>query len=252
MSRLRVRALRCGVLRAPGAFFVAGFEGEIRLQVWAFLIEHPRGVVLFDSGMHPAVREDSAARLGERLAASFTIDYTPEDDVATRLERVEADPREIDTVVASHLHFDHAGGNALVPEARVIVQQAELDHARSEARGAYIPDDWETGQELVTIDGKHDLFGDGRVVCLPTFGHTPGHQSMLVRLDRDEVLLTADACYTRQSLEQRALTGFGWDIDRERTVLEAFATHEARGATLVFGHDPELSPAARSLVGADG
>ena len=50
------------------------------------------------------------------------------------------------------------------------------------------------------INGEHDLFGDGRIVTIPTFGHTPGHQSLKVRLDSGDIILTADACYLKESL----------------------------------------------------
>lgn len=247
---VRVRALRCGVLTAPGDAFVRGLDGDVDLQVWAFLVEHPSGTVLFDTGMHTAVRDDPHGHLGG-LADLFAIAYGPDDDVASRLAAVELDPGDVDVVVASHLHFDHAGGNASVPDARVVVQRAELDHARGEDGGGYVPADWDTGQDLQVVDGEHDLFGDGRITCIPTHGHTPGHQSLLVRLDDGDLLLTADACYLRRSLEARALPAFGWDLDRQRHVLDRFARLEAAGTTLVFGHDPVLSPAARALLSAD-
>ncbi len=245
---VRIRPLRCGVLRAPGTVFVSGLEGAVTLQVWAFLIMHPRGVVLFDTGMHPALRDDPRSHLGA-LADLFELDYGPDDDVSSVLGAAELAPDDIDVIIASHLHFDHAGGNVLVPNSRVLVQRAELDHARTaDEGGGYVRSVWDTGHDLQVVDGEHDVFGDGRVVCVPTFGHTPGHQSLLVRLGGGDVVLTADACYLRQSLERRALPGFGWDLDRQRRVLDRFALLEAGGATLVFGHDPDLSPAARALL----
>lgn len=247
---MRVTALRCGVLTAPGEAFVAGLDGPVDLAVWSFLVEHPSGTVLFDTGMHPSLRDDPAGRLGG-LAGLFTIDYGPDDDVASRLAGAEVAPDEVDIVIGSHLHFDHAGGNALVPDARLLLQRREWEHARAEEEGGgYVAADLDTGHDLHLVDGEHDVFGDGRVVCVPTFGHTPGHQSLLLRLDDGDLLLTADACYLRQSLERLALPAFGWDLDLQREVMQTFADHEARGTTLVFGHDPVLSPAARALLAA--
>lgn len=244
---VRVRALRCGVLSATAAAFVEGLPGDLDLQVWAFVVEHPRGTILFDTGMHPQLRTDPHARLGG-LADLFRIDYGADDDVGSRLAATEIDPARVDRIVCSHLHFDHAGGNALVPDARVVVQRSEWEHVHAEENGGYVRADWDTGHDVELVDGPHDLFGDGLVQCVPTFGHTPGHQSLLVRTPNGELLLTADACYLRASLERLALPAFGWDLDLQREVMRNFAAREAAGTTLVFGHDPILSPTARTLL----
>lgn len=242
--------LRCGVLRAPADGFLAGAEGTLDLQVWSFLIQHPVGTVLFDTGMHPVIQDDPAARLGG-LAGLFEIHYEPGEEIAERVAEAGVDPAAVDIIVSSHLHFDHAGGNDTIGDVPVVVQRVEWEHARHEDDGGYVPADWDTGQHLELVDGDHDLFNDGRVVCIPTAGHTPGHQSLLVRLDDGDVLLTADACYLGASLEQLALPVFGWDLDRQREVLKRFAHMEASGTTLVFGHDPVLSAAAQGLLAPD-
>jgi N-acyl homoserine lactone hydrolase len=68
--------------------------------------------------------------------------------------------------------------------------------------------DFDLGHELRLLDGEHDVFGDGSVVCLPMHGHTPGQQSLRLRLDSGggEVVLTADACYFCQTLRERRLS----------------------------------------------
>jgi glyoxylase-like metal-dependent hydrolase (beta-lactamase superfamily II) len=235
------------VLSAAAEAFVEGMTGDVDLQVWAFVIEHPQGTVLFDTGMHPAIRADANDHIGG-VADLFRITYGPDDDVHAQLTSARIEPTSIDRIVCSHLHFDHAGGNSLVPDARVVVQRREWEHARGEEGMGYTHDDWDTGQDLELVDGKHDLFGDGRVMCVPTYGHTPGHQSLLVRLDDGDLLLTADACYLRASLVALSLPAFGWDLERQRGVMQDFARREAAGTTLVFGHDPVLSTAATGLL----
>jgi glyoxylase-like metal-dependent hydrolase (beta-lactamase superfamily II) len=58
---------------------------------------------------------------------------------------------------------------------------------------------------VVQVDGEHDVFGDGSVMCLPTYGHTPGHQSLKLRLAGGEVVLAADSCYFCRTLRERRL-----------------------------------------------
>lgn len=91
----------------------------------------------------------------------------------------------------SHLHYDHAGGIELFPEATVHTQSDELAFAFSaEApRGLYIRADFDGAIRWRELRGERDLFGDGRIVCIPTPGHSPGHQSLLVRVPTRTILL---------------------------------------------------------------
>ena len=90
------------------------------------------------------------------------------------------------------------------------------------------------------IDGEHDLFGDGSVMCLPTFGHTPGHQSLKVRLSDGDVVLTADACYFRSVLENLKLPRQVHDREAARAALLRLRELEAAGNRLFFGHDADF------------
>jgi len=102
------------------------------------------------------------------------------------------------------------------------------------ARRGLNPRDFDLGHKSRLVDGEHDVFGDGSVVCLPTYGHTPGHQSLRLRLDHGEVVLAADACYFCQTLRERRLPRNMYD--REAML----ASLERSGARIFFGHDPEF------------
>lgn len=90
------------------------------------------------------------------------------------------------------------------------------------------------------IDGEHDVFGDGAVVCFPTHGHTPGHQSLRVRIGNDAVVLTGDACYLRRTLENLHLPTAAYDREQMLESLRRLRTLRDRGAVIITGHDPEL------------
>src|SRR5215471_9729263 len=104
-----------------------GGDGRADLAIPAYLIEHPKGTALFDSGMHPDCQRDPRARAGERIASLFSFDYHPGEEVSARLEAIGRDPGKIDLLINSHLHFDHVGGNATIPNATVVVQRKEWD-----------------------------------------------------------------------------------------------------------------------------
>jgi glyoxylase-like metal-dependent hydrolase (beta-lactamase superfamily II) len=140
--------------------------------------------VLFDTGLHVATLENPAAHIGDVLARYHTFHFHPGEEIGARLMGIEVAPEGVDIVVNSHLHFDHCGGNGQLANADILIQRRELEHARAvQSSNGYLLGDWDTGQRLRTVDGEHDLFGDGAVVCLPTYGHTPGHQSLRVRTE---------------------------------------------------------------------
>lgn len=238
---MRLHAMTCGWLTGPAGLFLGGAHGKLRVPVPAFLVEHPKGRVLFDTGMHPDVQRDPRARLGF-LADVFQAEFGPGEEVAGRLAGRGIAVDRVDVVVLSHLHFDHAGGLATVPNARVVVQRAEWEAGHDPERAAalsFATADYALGHDVVLVDGEHDLFGDGRVVCVPTYGHTPGHQSLRVRLDGGEVVLTADACYLRRTLEADHLPPSPWDADAMRASLRRLRALRDDGARLVYGHDAE-------------
>jgi glyoxylase-like metal-dependent hydrolase (beta-lactamase superfamily II) len=96
------------------------------------------------------------------------------------------------------------------------------------------------GHKLRLVDGEHDVFGDGSVVCLPTHGHTPGDQSLRLRLDSGEVVLAADARYFCQTLRERRLPRNMYHREAMLASLDRLEALEQGGARIFFGHDPEF------------
>jgi glyoxylase-like metal-dependent hydrolase (beta-lactamase superfamily II) len=239
---LKLFAMTCGRLTGRMKDMMEGEEGEVTLPIPSYLIEHPKGHVLYDSGMHPGCQSDPAARIG-RAARIFQFHYAPGEEVSGRLQSIDRDPGKIDYIINSHLHFDHCGGNALLPNATMVVQRNEWAAARdpeTAAKVGFDVKDFDTGQPVRQVDGEHDLFGDGRITCLPTHGHTPGHQSLRLRLDSGEIVLAGDACYFCRTLQERRLPRFVWDREAMHASLDKLAALEGSGARIFFGHDPEF------------
>ncbi|PYN47648.1 MAG: hypothetical protein DMD95_04355 [Candidatus Rokuibacteriota bacterium] len=103
------------------------------------------------------------------------------------------------------------------------------------------------------IDGEHDVFGDGSIVLPPTYGHTPGHQSLLVRTGKNaQIVCASDACYTRENMDRDVLPKVLWNPSVMRDSLAALRKlRDQAGAAMFYGHDPaqwETTPRAPAPV----
>ena len=233
---LRLYAFNCGWFQCRPGYFVEGDEGDyLRGPVPSYLIDHPQGRALFDTGMGVRYRRDAATAL---RPDKFGLQWFEGMDIATRLRAIEIDPASIDWIVNSHLHIDHCGGNAHLPNATMIVQRRDWDTARHNPEpGLYEAIDFDTGQPVKAINGELDLFGDGSVRIVPTYGHTPGHQSVIVRLAKGEVLLAGDCCYTERNLDTMVLPRATVDVAAGMVTFERLAKLRDAGTRILFGHD---------------
>ena len=94
---VKLYAFTCGTVTGEFAHLMEGGEGDITVPIPVFLIEHPNGRALFDTGLHPDCQHDPAGRLGTRLAELFRIGFRPREEVSARLEAIDRDPGNIPT-----------------------------------------------------------------------------------------------------------------------------------------------------------
>ncbi len=238
---LNLYAFTCGWLTVPAALLLAGEKGKLTVPVPAYLIEHPKGRALFDSGLHVDTQTDPDRRLG-RVAPYHTVAFRPGEELTARLQLLDVAPDRIDFIINSHLHFDHCGGNEQLPNATVLVQRREWEAGHDAdliERVYYDPHDYDHGHRVQMIDGEYDVFGDGSVVCLPTHGHTPGHQSLRVRIGAD-VVMTGDACYLRRTLEDLHLPTTMYDREQMLASIRRLRALRDAGALVITGHDPDM------------
>ena len=192
-----------------------------QLPILAWLIEHPEGPMLVDTGESSRAGDPGYFpawhpyfRFGVRASVA------PEEELGPQLERRGIGPGDIRRVVMTHLHTDHAGGLAHVADAEILVSRAEWRVATSRAGRAkgYLREHWPEGLDptLVDLDAPDGsrLLRSGRpvtaagdVLMLPTPGHTPGHLSVAVRTDRGLVLLAGDASYTQSQMLEGVADG---------------------------------------------
>jgi glyoxylase-like metal-dependent hydrolase (beta-lactamase superfamily II) len=256
---VRVHPLRSADMLAPPRFLrrpdgplwlLRGLGAHVPRSKWmtipipCFLVEHPEaGPFLIDTGLHASVAEDPAANLGRVAKLMYSIRMTADDAAPAQLQVRGIDPAQIGLVLMTHLHYDHASGASQFPNATFLVERREWDAAqRGGFRQGYHGPHFDPQLDWRAIDVEHeaDLFGDSSVVLLHTPGHTPGHLSLLLRLESGErLLLTADAAYAKQTLADRWLPLFVDDETAYFASLDRLIAQAAEADHVVCGHDPD-------------
>ncbi|MCC8150803.1 MAG: N-acyl homoserine lactonase family protein [Lachnospiraceae bacterium] len=250
-----------GILESTKGLFVnGGGKTPFNVPVPFFLIQHKGKNILFDTGNH---KDDQEGHLLKRLIDGVKPVFSEEEWAPKAIEKVGLKAEDIDFIIVSHLHHDHAGAIAEFPNATVIVQKSEYDYVRRPdyfMTQAYYNDEAPAPVTNFNMDGmdalemnnvdwyfldgwndnKFDLFGDGKIVIYFTPGHSVGHQSLLVRTDNDgSFLLAADACYVEENISSGVLPGLVVDCQSYLQNLKTFRLLEKTGVKIVTGHDPE-------------
>lgn len=204
VQEVRLYALECGRININnmGAMFsdtgeYAGEPGEISDP--CFLIQHPKGTLIWDTGLSDKFAE---TRNGVDIPA-YSIHVTVSTRLVDQLRQLHLTPDEITYVAFSHFHFDHTGNAGMFSHSTWIVNKAELMNAQQTPVAPGIDPDIAgeaKATKLQMIDGDYDVFGDGSVRIFKTPGHTPGHQSLEIKLKNSGiVLLTGDLYHLRSS-----------------------------------------------------
>src|SRR5262252_6359841 len=230
---LALTRLDCGTPQAPTAvnqrFSDTYAYGDLKLQfVYScYIIKHDADYLLWDTGH-----------------AMTTPNVAPKVSVVDQLAKLDIKPDQVKYVGISHYHADHTGQVASFPKATLLIGAREWDaiSAPKPAEGVnYKPfEGWIKGEnkvEPLTLD--KDVFGDGSVMVLRTPGHTPGHQSLLVKLPQTgNIILSGDAVHFRENYESVGVPAFNYDraqtiasIERIKKLVATFK------ANLIIQHD---------------
>lgn len=220
---LRLYVLDCGIITPPNADaygFKPGELATINMITPCFLIVHPRGTLMWDTGEI----SDSAFKDGVRPQKlnNFTVDRP----LLPQLAAIGYTPANITYLALSHYHADHVANASLFAGSTWIVQKGDRDvilapRPSGPAATGRAPDpkffEGLGSAKTILLNGEdHDVFGDGTVVIKSTPGHTPGHQSLFLKLVKTgNVLLTGDLYHYPEEITSKKVPSF--DSNREQT-----------------------------------
>ena len=196
VANVRLYAIDCGRIRVSdmGAFADTGeLDGKPASVVAScFLIRHPKGTLLWDTGLSDKLAENR----GGVENGIFKLSVTK--GLIDQLKTIGITPREVTYLAFSHLHFDHTGNANAFDASTWILNKDEIAWAEATPTPLGVdPESFAAGRTAKTqmIDGDYDVFGDGSVRILKTPGHTPGHGVLEIKLRKSGVVILSGDLY---------------------------------------------------------
>ena len=210
-----------------------------------YLIRHGKDLMLWDTGMSDAIADKPE---GVKAAGGLLTLWVRR-TLASQLRELGVDPTDVTHIAFSHFHADHSGNANLFTAAKLYIQVAEYEAAfgTEPSKFNFAPANYEKlrANPVLKLNGDHDVFGDGSVVILATPGHTPGHQSLLVRLPkRGAVVLSGDMVHFQENWTNRRVPARNFDREESvRTMERIAALLSDKNAQLWINHDKAQSDA---------
>lgn len=205
-----------------------------------YLIQHKNGTLVWDTGL-----SDGIAQAPEQTVKSGPFALTVRKPFIAQLRELGYAPERVRYLGFSHMHGDHSGNGNAFTNATVLMQKEEYDAAFGPAPAKFRFNPSTYGRlkdnQFVKLNGDYDVFGDGSVVIKRTIGHTPGHQSLFVRLPKSgPVVLSGDLAHFTDNWIHKRVPVFNFDKEAS---LQAMANMESflkqTGAKFLIQHDAE-------------
>lgn len=229
---IKLHFMDYGTNMADNSIFIAGENPgkRVRIPIMGAFIDHPDAKILVDTGVKDP---------NQTAAVDCQFVQNEKQNPVAQLKRFGLTPADIDYVIITHLHWDHAGNIDLFKNAKIVVRREELKEAFVPATPGdmnyHRPDfDHIDNWMFLTNDVDFELVEGVTLLSVP--GHTPGTQNVLVNTSEGKVIWASDSVYWFRNWNENRLPGImssGDQFMKSMTKMKSIL-----GATLVPGHDP--------------
>ncbi len=230
------------------------------LPIWVWVIEHPEGLVVIDTGEIAAIndldgylaKEKWMSRFIFKQAAKFGI--SPQDELDRQFERIGLRTGDVSLVVLTHLHLDHSDGLKFFPKTEIIVGKTEFQHPESNMPSTY--PSWFKPNAVAYQPNRVEVFGSaypltqaGDLLYVPTPGHTRGHSSVLFKTDDVDIIFAGDTSYDQSQVIRGELAGVNGDFAQSKATYANLLAYAALKPTLYLPtHDADAGTRLRDRV----
>jgi N-acyl homoserine lactone hydrolase len=201
------------------------------LPIWVWVIEHPEGLIVIDTGEIAAIgslnqylaKESSFMRYFFKHGAKFGV--RPEDELNHQFERVNLKLEDVNLVILTHLHLDHTDGLKFFPKQEIIVGEHEFNHPNGNMPSTY--PSWFKPNLVKYKKNRIDIFDEAfpitiseDLLYIPTPGHTPGHSSVMFKTDEFDIIFAGDASYYQEQVLKDELPGINANYSKSRKTYQ--------------------------------
>ncbi|EPJ46127.1 MAG: hypothetical protein OFPI_35130 [Osedax symbiont Rs2] len=249
-TQIKLYVLDCGAVQARDlSVFNPKIDKGVQMDmaVPCYVVKHPnKGTLVWDAGLSDAMASEKNGVEFYEGAFNLSVNKT----MLSQLQEIGIEPEKVSYFAPSHLHVDHSGNANYFADSTLLIQQAEYQVAFSADAANYGFDitNYSALKDAKRIDlqGDHDVFGDGSAVILSTPGHSPGHQSLYLKLpETGPVILSGDLYHFEKNRQDYGIPVW----NDKKSTINSFAKIDnildKPSAKLWIQHDPEEAKSMR-------
>jgi len=197
------------------------------MPIWVWVIEHPEGLMVIDTGEIAAIENQAEYLAGEssfmryffRHGAKFQV--SAKDELDHQFDSIHLKPEDVQLVVLTHLHLDHTDGLKFFKGSEIIVSELEHQHPNGNMPGTYPT--WFKPNPVRFEKNRIDVFNEAYPITdsedlmyVPTPGHTVGHSSVIFKTDEFDILFGGDISYNQEQIINHELAGINADYSKSK------------------------------------
>lgn len=223
-------------------------QRDVTIPVSMWVIDHPKGLVVFDTGINAAVTQDCKSYWQAGLCDFLKPTNKREEMIDAQLKKIGLSTDKVKVVITSHTHLDHVGNIKMFPNAIHVLQKKELyqgwfpEKFQGRTGGAFVMADLEGTRDFnfLELEGDYDLYGDGSIMIYSTPGHTLGHQSVKVKFASGKsMIMSQDAIWMQENMDGYP-AGLNYSVlDYTNSINRLKFMRDLEGAPIFYGHDQD-------------